>query len=574
MPPLVPSDISARSERSAYAETIPPREVCATCRGPVLVRAHYNDHWKTPLTLADLRIEDMTGVIFDGDIRTQGLRNFGTRDGEVTQSQLTQMNSYLGTAEAYDAQRGPVSVATIADPSAAQQIADLERQILADLRAFATRMETTMRPWTDEWRSSGWWGAMGKFIESVQNGVEAWVEGEGEFWTAIGTWLKGLPDMIGEAWDSLSEGVRKLWENRDKIVDLLRALAEGAVDAFETGIEQLLALLRGLPGIEEIVDLLESLVARSKEWAGAMIEVIRQTDVLRAFAATALGVLVLIPPNFWAEAVGTGIGFLVPEAIIAILFMVIAAFTGGTGGAGLAARLTLFAATVGRRLRAAAKVGEPIADMLAFLQGLYGKLKDLVRKVMRNRRERAAGQTDHEIPIVRSIHRHDVPCFDLPRGADPAEFDRQLREQMDTINTMTADDMAYAHYVLDQARTEHARLIAAGQRPAGSSFTDLLRDRSAQQQARREYRAELVESGLGDDEIAEIMGQVDATHFLDIVAGGDPSSLGIGGSAANQSIGSQWIRQGRSEGLGQAARDMRQVGLSDQRMNVNLRRCR
>ena len=55
---------------------------------------------------------------------------------------------------------------------------------------------------------------------------------------------------------------------------------------------------------------------------------------------------------------------------------------------------------------------------------------------------------------------------------------------MAAINQMTADDMAYAHNVLDHARTEHARQVAAGQRPRGSSFTDLLRDNGAQRAVR------------------------------------------------------------------------------------------
>ena len=145
---------------------------------------------------------------------------------------------------------------------------------------------------------------------------------------------------------------------------------------------------------------------------------------------------------------------------------------------------------------------------------------------------------------------------------------------MAAINQMTADDMAYAHNVLDHARTEHARQVAAGQRPRGSSFTDLLRDNGAQRAARQSYALDLENQGFDDDEIAEIMGGVDATHFLDIVAGGDPSSVGIGGSAENRGIGRQWIREGRAEGLGQAARGMRQDGLADRRMNVNLERCR
>jgi len=44
-----------------------------------------------------------------------------------------------------------------------------------------------------------------------------------------------------------------------------------------------------------------------------------------------------------------------------------------------------------------------------------------------------------------------VRCFENPNGLDPKEFDRQLLEQQSTINQMTADDMSYAHWVLEKA---------------------------------------------------------------------------------------------------------------------------
>ena len=400
-----PASVAARSERSAFAESTPSAAVCATCRGLVSVRARYDDYWQTPLTLQGLRVTDMNGIVFDGDLRTQGLLNFGASDGSVSEDELAALREYLGSIEAADAQRGPLLVETVPDPGIDEQIAELEREILSDLRAFASRMETVIQPWIDEWQRSGWFGALGTFLEGLKNGVAAWVDGEGEFWAGMWEWVSGLPDMLGEGWDNLSAGVRALWENRHRIVELLQSLAEGAVDAFERGFEALLDVLEGLPGIEEIVELLRSLVLRSAEWAGAMIETVRQTEVLRGLTATALGVLVLIPPNYWAEVAGTGIGFLIPEAIIAILFLIIAAFTGGTGGAALAARLVIFANGVARRLRAAGRAAGAIVDMLTFLGGLVDKLTELVRKVMRNRRERAAGQTDQEVPIVRSATR-------------------------------------------------------------------------------------------------------------------------------------------------------------------------
>lgn len=74
---------------------------------------------------------------------------------------------------------------------------------------------------------------------------------------------------------------------------------------------------------------------------------------------------------------------------------------------------------------------------------------------------------------ARSTRKLRVRCFDLPRGVNRDEFRRQLKEQQATIRSMTADDMAYAHTVLD-----HAREAWAGSGKKGS-FTNLLRDGKA-----------------------------------------------------------------------------------------------
>ncbi|MEO9338555.1 polymorphic toxin type 15 domain-containing protein [Mesorhizobium sp. SB112] len=149
-----------------------------------------------------------------------------------------------------------------------------------------------------------------------------------------------------------------------------------------------------------------------------------------------------------------------------------------------------------------------------------------------------------------------VPCFDLPPGMDREEFARQLKEQQDTINNMTADEMAYAHWVLEKAGT-----------------TRLVRDQGAQRQARNNYRRMLERQNKSDAEIEAIMNSVNATHFLDIVAGGDPSRVGIGGADANQEIGRQWIRDNRTQTLRDAAEKMRQEGRAGEKMNVELSIC-
>ena len=405
-----PATVAARSERSAYAEATPPHGVCATCRGPVMVRACYNDYWQTPITRAPLLVEDANGIVFNGDISTLGLLNFGAQDGEIGEEDLAAIREYLGTVEAADAQRGGVAVELISDEAALQEAQNLAEQIKADLRALAGRMETSLQPWITEWENDGWWGAIGTFFSGVRDGVTAWWEGEGEFWSAVRDWIAGLPEAIGDAWDSMTDGARALWENRHRLVEMLQDLAEGAVNAFEQGIEILAEILAAIPGLEEIAGILGDLVRRSAEWGGAMIEVATRTDVLRVMAATSLGVLMLVPPNFWAEVVGQGVGFLIPEAIIALVFLLIAAFTGGSGAPALAARLTAFAGRVATQLAArAARAGRVLGDLFTTLMRLVETLTDLVRAMLRGRRERGVGTTDREIEIERSSAVQRVP---------------------------------------------------------------------------------------------------------------------------------------------------------------------
>jgi hypothetical protein len=177
------------------------------------------------------------------------------------------------------------------------------------------------------------------------------------------------------------------------------------------------------------------------------------------------------------------------------------------------------------------------------------------------------GDTNNGQNGVRSSRTLAVRCFDLPRGVDRDEFRRQLKEQQDTIGKMTADEMAYAHTVLDHARDAWAQSGRKG------SFTNLLRDGKAQEAARAEFEGSLREQGLSRAEIREQMASVNATHYLDIIAGGDPSDLGIGGGAENQRIGPMWTQEGRAESLRAEANRLRAEGHAGQLMNVDLKIC-
>ncbi|SFJ01631.1 polymorphic toxin type 15 domain-containing protein [Jannaschia pohangensis] len=593
--PLSPAEIGARSERSAYAEATPPRGVCATCRGPVIVRATYDDYWQTPVTRAPLRVWDANGLVFDGDVQTQGLMHFGAADGEVSEATLAELRAYLGTVEAADAQRGGVEVELAADEAALQQAEALSRQIKADLRALAGRMETSLHPWIAEWENDGWWGAIGTFFDGVGQGLTAWWEGEGEFWSAVGDWIAGLPDAIGDAWDSMTEGARALWDNRHRIVELLQALATGAVRTFQQGFDAVARALAEIPGLGEIGQLLSELADRSVEWSAAMIEVATRTDVLRVFAATSLGVLMLVPPNFWAEVVGQGVGFLIPEAIIALLFLAIAAFTGGTAGAGLAVRLTQFAGRIGTQLALRApRAGRVLGDLFTTLIGLVEKLTDLVKAMLRGRSERRAGTTDTEIPIVRRariMDQVDPGCFDALGYAerrapgDPAaqreivsEYARQLRDQQAGLNDLTVGEY------LD-AREAYNRLTRSG-----------ISDGVAQANARSGLRGEIEESvregleaqGMGSNRARieaerrarEIMSNLAALHDPDMIAGGADRIRRVGDSRVNSSIGGSWgdhkkptSRISRIDAAAERAAADPSIG-RDGRMNTKLEPCR
>ncbi|MDO5612455.1 MAG: polymorphic toxin type 15 domain-containing protein [Paracoccus sp. (in: a-proteobacteria)] len=162
-----------------------------------------------------------------------------------------------------------------------------------------------------------------------------------------------------------------------------------------------------------------------------------------------------------------------------------------------------------------------------------------------------------------------VRCFDMPPGLDAVEYDRQLAERMSVINNMTADDMGYAHWVLNRMREE-------------GLTTDALRDKTAQSRHRKDYRRHLQDKeGISRSKARSRMRGLHATHFLDMVAGGDPRYFShdaqgnpvLGGGPENSHIGNQWTHGGRADSLGQEAERMRRSGRAGEKMQVELRRC-
>jgi hypothetical protein len=553
---ISPTQIYARSQQSAYLETGPIDNVCLTCTGPVRVAACYDDTWKTPITQAHLRIADRSGVIVDGGPKTLGLINFGMQDGQ----NITPIRPQLGTFQHPQAQHGPVAVALVPDASAKQTVRDLEKSINADLAAFAQQMQTSLTPWIKEWESSGWWGVLGDFFDAVGNGLVAWWEGEGEFWASAWETIKSIPDAVVDGVVGASEAAVALWNSRDKIFELMQAFAEGAVDQ----IESLLAGLVNLPG--EIGQLITDIVKNSAEWASGLIEMVRQTSVLDRLFATMGGIILMIPPNFWAEAVGTLGGYLIPEIIISVIFAVIAFFTAGTGAAALSARLTVFVAKTASKLAQAGRVGNIILRIFAKLKALGGQITKLIVALRKNIDEAVDGVTSAITRIVRRSGRRvkppvDLPCFNKPKNATWSEFRDQLQEQENAINNSDLSELIARRNLVKDIGTGALRDLAAQK----AARTGWINDRAlAIATSKNVSRRAAKEMALRE------ASKLDATHVLDIVAGGDPSAIsGLQSSSVNRSLGPQW--RSRVDDLDDALADhVRQGGM---KANIRMKPC-
>lgn len=402
---IEPQQVSARSQQSAYAETGDISSVCAECVGPLRIEARYDDPWQTPITGAPIHIQDSNGVLLagvEGGPSTLGLINFGAEDG---QPNVPNLRPDLGTFTHPQVQRGGVEIRLMANPSAQANIARLETELIVELSDFAEQMQAVLQPWISEWQNSGWWGVINGFLESVGDGLVAWWEGEGEFWDSAWEAITNLPDMIVEGAEQLGDAAVALWNNKHRIFELLKAFAKGSIEEIENIMTALANALRSIPGLDEITNLLVGLVENSAEWAASMIEMATKTRVLSILFGTMGGIILMIPPTFWAEAFGTLSGYLIPEIILAIIFALITYFTAGAGGAALSARIGSFVAKVTTKLSSSGRIGAFILRIFNKISTLGHKIIELIRWLKKSVSEMRRGLSEGVVRILRSSSR-------------------------------------------------------------------------------------------------------------------------------------------------------------------------
>ena len=100
-----------------------------------------------------------------------------------------------------------------------------------------------------------------------------------------------------------------------------------------------------------------------------------------------------MPPNFWAEMIAVGVGFLLPELIIELIIMLIVGLTGGTAFPALAARAGVFLAKL-RKLGKTVKAADVLAEIVKAFKNIASGLARIgraLRKLLDDVGEAAAG---------------------------------------------------------------------------------------------------------------------------------------------------------------------------------------
>lgn len=162
------------------------------------------------------------------------------------------------------------------------------------------------------------------------------------------------------------------------------------------------------------------------------------------------------------------------------------------------------------------------------------------------------------------------------------EFYKQLKAQEDGINKMTVGEYTQNRQILQDLSNQHGHAKAREILTQGGK---------AQQAARTNLQEEISESikdslrkkGIVGKEANEIakqqtetqMSQLAALHDPDIIAGGDPDGITrVANKNVNSSLGSQWAKDGRVDGMDAAAKKAMAEGGPDAKMNVKLDRCK
>lgn len=189
--------------------------------------------------------------------------------------------------------------------------------------------------------------------------------------------------------------------------------------------------------------------------------------------------------------------------------------------------------------------------------------------------KKQGGKAEAAEETASTMKQKKVKCFKKNEKGNPAEYDRQLRDQEKGLNDMTVKD-----YLEGRDRYEKIGRQGTGK---------------AQELAREKYETELVDQYKKDllrqdfdgdvkqeaQRLAtEKMRTLAALHNPDMIAGGKDIVTSMGDKGVNSSIGSQWkngvddLGRNRVTALDDAAKSVPESARATTKMNVELSRCK
>ena len=296
--------------------------------------------------------------------------------------------------------------------------------------------------------------------------LSVWWDGEKDFWGSTWGYLKSTTAYVGDViWDAVStnpidtakllgraawEGTESIYAQLENLVEILRSLLTGNIDKFFEKIQLLKALKTAEGAIGTFGKLIHDAFESGVEWLNSLIEMIRRTPVLGLIASTAMRVIMMMTPNFWAEMVGTGSGFIIPEIIIWLICLLINALASSSGigaapaVAALAARAASTASKIRELIKGTGKAFNAIAQFLDHLQPIIKKISPLGRKLRDSIREKAIGVVDKTqkwfMPTRYYRQRLRQLKTDVPGAHGPQRHEGEVTNQSLIDRVMKGDD--------------------------------------------------------------------------------------------------------------------------------------
>jgi len=149
-----------------------------------------------------------------------------------------------------------------------------------------------------------------------------------------------------------------------------------------------------------------------------------------------------------------------------------------------------------------------------------------------------------------------VPCFNKNKKGTPKEYDRQLKDQQNGLNDLTAEEYL-------EGRKAYSSVKRKSTAVDRKKFKKKLID---------DYKNDGMPTAKANQVATEKMKTLHALHNPDLIAGGKDKVTTFGDKSVNQSIGSQW--KTKLDDLDKAAEKAKKEGKGKSKMNAVLTRCK